>query len=424
MRWSLLSRCAGALVSVLATMAAVAQPAGGGSWPQFRGPERTGVSRETGLLKEWPAGGPALVWKTPGLGTGNSTPSVAGGRIFGMSYRGNEEFVWALEEATGKPVWSARIAAANFDIGRQAQDGSGGTPTVEGDRLYAVGMGGDVVCLQVSDGKLLWQKNLVKDFGGAVPRWGYAESPLVDGNKVIVTPGGREATLVALDRTTGDVIWKAPVPQGDGAGYSSAITAEVGGQRQYVQFLAGGVVGVAAQDGRFLWRYDAPANRTANCSTPIFQDNHVFAASGYNTGGGLAKLAAAPDGGMTATQVYFTRSMRNHHGGMVLVNGYLYGFDESNLTCLDFKTGEVKWFDRSVGKGSVTYADGHLYARSERGPVALVEANPERYVEKGRLDQPDRSGKTTWPYPVVANGRLYLRDHDTLLCYNVKAGGS
>jgi len=342
-----------------------------------------------------------------------------------MSNRGNDEIVWALNESNGKPVWSTRIAAANFQIGQQAQDGPGCTPTVTGDRLYVLGASGDLVCLQVSSGKPLWRKNLVKDFGGTVPRWGYSESPLVDGNRVIVTPGGRAATLVALDRMTGAVSWKAQVPQGDGAGYASAVAANLVGRRQYVQLLAGGVVGVAAADGRFLWRYDAPASRFGiNCSSPLVQGDHVFAAAGYNTGGGLAKLAAAPGGGISATQVYFTRNMRNHHGGMVLINGYLYGFDESNLTCIDFKTGAVKWFDRSVGKGSVTYADGRLYARSERGPVALVEATPTRYVEKGRFDQADRSGKTTWAYPVIANGRLYLRDHNNLLCYNVKAAGS
>lgn len=423
MQWSS-SRRAGSLVASLtlfAALAAAAQPAGG-SWPQFRGPQRDGVSRETGLLKQWPAGGPQLVWKASGLGTTNSAPSVAGGKIFGMSYRGQDEYVWALEEATGKPAWSSRIAPANYNVGRQAHDGPGCTPTVVGDHLYALGMSGDLVCMQVADGKLVWQKNLVKDFGGSVPRWGFAESPLVDGNKVVVTPGGREATLVALDRMTGDVIWKSAVPQGDAAHYSSAIIATADGKRQYIQFLSGGVVGVSDTDGRFLWRYAAPANRTANCSAPIFHDNHVFAASGYNTGGGLAKLAAGPDGGMTATEVYFTRSMRNHHGGMVLVDGHLYGFDESNLTCIEFKTGAVKWFNRSVGKGSVVYADGHLYARSERGPVALVEATPQGYVEKGRFDQPDYSGKTTWPYPVIANGKLYLRDQDNLLCFNVKAG--
>lgn len=205
---------------------------GDGAWPQFRGPDRTGVSKETGLLKQWPESGPLLLWKASGLGTGNSAPSVAGGRIFGMSYRGSDECVWALDEKSGKPGWNVRIAAANYEIGPQAQDGPGCTPTVVGDRLYALGASGDVVCLQVSDGKLFWQKNLVKDFGGTVPRWGYAESPLVDGNKVIVTPGGTDSALVALDRMTGAVIWKGKVPQGDGAAYASAITGKVGGNNR------------------------------------------------------------------------------------------------------------------------------------------------------------------------------------------------
>jgi outer membrane protein assembly factor BamB len=209
-----------------AAVAALAQGEGNAAWPQFRGPDRNGVSRETGLLKAWPAEGPALVWKATDLGGTNSAPSVAGGSVFGMSYRGADEFVWALEEATGKPLWSARIAPANYNIGRQAQDGPGCTPTVVGERLYALGMSGDLVCMQVSDGKLLWQKNLVRDFGGAVPRWGFAESPLVDGEKLIVTPGGAQATLVALNPASGEVIWKSPI--GDGAHYSSAIIAEVG----------------------------------------------------------------------------------------------------------------------------------------------------------------------------------------------------
>lgn len=391
-----------------------------GTWGQFRGPERNGISKETGLLKQWPAGGPAKLWKVSGIGTGNGAPSVIQGRIFGMSYRGDGEFVWALSEANGKAIWSTRIAAANFQIGPQAQDGPGCTPTVVGDKLYALGASGDLVCLQISDGKILWRKSLVKDFGGTVPQWGYAESPLIDGNRVIVTPGGSTATLVALDRMTGATIWKAAVPQGDGACYASAITATVNGQRQIIQFLAKGVVGVSADKGQFLWRFDAPANNFGiNCSAPIFSENQVFAASAYNNGGGLAKLSGTP-GAMTATEVYFTRNMRNHHGGMVLLEGYLYGFDESNLTCLDFKTGAVKWSNRSVGKGSVTYADGKIYARSERGPVALVDASPSAYVERGRFEQPDRSGKTTWPYPVIANGHLYLRDHDSLFCYRLK----
>jgi outer membrane protein assembly factor BamB len=402
-----------------AVVGAAAAPRGGGDWPQWRGPDRTGVSRETGLLKSWPAEGPRLLWKAQGLGGGHSTPSIARGRIFGMSYRGDDEYVWALEATAGKPVWSTRIASANYSIGPQAHAGSASTPTVDGDRLYTLGESGDLVCLQVADGKLLWQKSLVQEFGGSVPRWGYSESPLVDGDKVIATPGGSDATLVALNKRTGDVIWKAQVPGGNEAHYSSVIAADVNGQRQYIQFLGGGVVGIAAKDGKFLWRYENPANRVANISTPIYRDQHVFAASGYGTGGGLARLMAGPDG-TTATEVYFTKRMQNHHGGVVLVGDHLYGFDGSNLTCLNWKTGEVAWSDRSVGKGAVVAADGHLIARSERGPVALVEATPKGYVEKGRFDQPDRTREAAWAHPVIAGGRLYLRDQDLLLCYDVK----
>jgi outer membrane protein assembly factor BamB len=271
-------------------------------WPQWRGPDRTGVSKETGLIKSWPADGPRLVWKAEGLGGGYSTPSVHGGRIYGMSWKGEDEVVWAIDATDGKPIWSTRIANPYYRIGRQAHAGSTSTPTVDGDRLYALGVGGELVCLQVSDGKLVWQKNLVSDFGGSVPRWGYSESPLVDGNKVIATPGGRSATIVALNKGTGAVIWKAAVPEGDAAHNSSVIAADVDGKREYIAFLGGGVVGVAANDGKFLWRYDNPANDTANCSTPIYRDGHVFAASAYNTGGGLAKLSTT-ENGMTATEV-------------------------------------------------------------------------------------------------------------------------
>jgi outer membrane protein assembly factor BamB len=399
--------------------AAAAPPRVGSDWPQWRGPDRTGVSRETGLLKRWPAEGPRLLWKAGGLGGGPSTPTLARGRIFGMSYRGDDEFVWAIDAAAGKPIWSTRIAAANYETGRQAHAGSASSPAIDGDRLYTLGESGDLVCLQVADGKLVWQKNLVKEFGGEVPRWGYSESPLVDGDKVIITPGGGEAAIVALNKRTGGVIWKAQVPGGNEAHYSSVIAVDALGQRQYIQFLGGGVVGIAAKDGKLLWRYESPANRTANISTPIYRDQHVFAASGYNTGGGLAKLTTNASG-VTATEVYFTRRMQNHHGGMVLVGDHLYGFDGSNLTCLNWKTGEVAWSDRSVGKGSVAAADGHLYARGERGAVALVEATPKGYVEKGRFEQPERSREPAWAHPVIAGGRLYLRDQDILLCYDVK----
>ena len=389
-------------------------------WPQWRGPDRTGISRESGLLKSWPADGPKLAWKAMGIGQGHSAPAICKGRVYGMGLVGDDEVVWALDERTGKAIWHTRIAAGTELQASQGGNGPRATPTVDGDQIYTLGVSGDLLCLNSADGRLLWKKNLVNDFGGHVPAWGYSESPLVDGNRVIATPGGRNATMVALNKATGEVIWKSQVADGSNVAYSSSIVADVDGRKEYIQFLAGGVVGIAAQDGKLLWRYDAPANRQGiNCSTPIYRDHLVFAASAYGNGGGLARLATSA-GEVKAEEVYFTKQMQNHHGGVVLLGDYLYGFDNSNLTCIEFQTGKIMWTNRSVGKGSVTYADGFLYARSEQGPVALVEANPKEYVEKGRFDQPDRSRANSWPYPVVANGRLYLRDQDVLLCYDVK----
>jgi outer membrane protein assembly factor BamB len=309
--------------------------------------------------------------------------------------------------------------------GQQGGNGPRGTPTVDGTRLYVEGAGGTIACLEMATGKVVWSKSLVSDFGGAVPNWGFSESPLVDGEKVIFTPGGRGAALVAFNKQTGDVIWKSQVPGDDRAGYSSCIAAVIEGQRQYIQFTAVGVIGVAAKDGKFLWRYNNPGNRTGNISTPIYRDNIVFAATAYNTGAGAVRLAAA-GGGFSATEIYFTRSMMNHHGGLVLVGDCLYGFDNNTLRCLDFKTGDIKWSAPSVGKGSVVCAGGLLYARGENrtGSVAVIEATPTGYAEKGRFSQPDRTDKPAWAHPVVVGGRLYLRDQDLLLCYDVKGKGA
>ncbi|MBI3947244.1 MAG: PQQ-binding-like beta-propeller repeat protein [Armatimonadetes bacterium] len=392
-------------------------------WPQWRGPGRLGISAEKGLLKQWPEGGPRLAWSIKGLGEGYSTPAITGGRIYGMSYRGEAEVVWALREEGGKEVWSTRIAAANRRIG--VPDGSRCTPTVNGSRVYALGVSGDLACLDAGSGHVLWQKNLVSDFGGQIPDWGYSESPLVDGDRVVVTPGRTRATLVALNKANGTVIWQAQVPEsgrdGTRAQYASVVAGTAGGARQYVQFLRGGVVGVRASDGAFLWQYDRPANKTANCATPIFTDGYVFAASSYDTGGGLAQITGS-DGRFTAREVYFTPEMKNHHGGVILLNGYLYGAnDHKGLTCLDVRSGNMIWAAREAGKGSVTYADGCLYFRNESGPMILCAASPQGYQELGRFQQPYRSRKNAWPHPVIANGRLYLRDQDALLCYDVKA---
>ena len=259
-------------------------------WPQFRGPGRDGISKETGLLQEWPKEGPPLAWKAKGLGGGYSAPSVAGGRIFGMSYRGGDEVVWALDEKDHTEKWSKTIAPASKNIGSPGQEGPRCTPTVDGDLVYALGTAGDLVCLKVEDGSEVWHKNFKTDFGGRfMARWGYCESPLVDGDKLVCTPGSAQATVVALDKKTGDPVWKAQVADGNGAGYASPIVIESAGHRQYVHFLEGGLAGFDAATGKVLWRSSKGSNRVANCAMPVFSDDCVFAASAYNGGGALVR---------------------------------------------------------------------------------------------------------------------------------------
>src|SRR5574341_177853 len=399
-------------------------------WPQWQGPDRNAISKEKGLLKEWTKDGPPLAWKITGLGGGDSAPSIAAGRIFGMSNRGEDEVVWALSETDGKTLWVTRLGPAFPQQASQGKEGPGCTPTVDGERLYVIGLAGEVSCLQVRDGKIVWQRSMQRDFGGEVPTWSFRESPLVDGDKVICTPGGEDATLVALDKLTGKTIWKSQVPGSPGAAYSSAIAIDFAGQRQYVQLTAKALVGVAASAGEFLWRYDRPATRMGiNCSTPIYHDGRVFAASAYGAGGGLVKLSKDANGGVKAEEVYFSKKMQNHHGGMVVLDGCLYGANGGNeggfLVCLDFKTGNVLWdgrddAERRAPKGSVALADGRLYYRTEKGTMVLIEPSAKEYIERGRFEQPDRSKLPAWAHPVIANGKLYVRDQDLLLCYDVK----
>ena len=625
-------------------------------WPQWQGPDRNAISKETGLLQQWPEDGPPLAWKADELGGGYSAPSIASGRIFGMSNRGNDEVVWALAEKDGKELWATRLGPATTQGMRQGREGPGCTPTIDGDRLYVLGAGGALACLLARDGKVVWQKSLTGDFGGRLPTWRYNESPLVDGDKVICTPGASDAVLVALDKKTGELVWKgqlsedsgrseqtgggsrrrtsdgrnvgreegrtsretpepsgakpvmviaagskwkyldtgtAPGPDwttsrfkddawregpaqlgyGDGdektrlsddrenyptyyfrktfelkdpsklqplvlrlirddggvvyingrevvrdnmpsgslkhdtyasrtafvenefyvhdlpadrlvagsnviavevhqsssdssdvsfdlelrekipgdvvgaprgrgqggfgrrggggrgrgseAGYSSAIAIDFEGQLQYVQLTATTLAAFAATDGRLLWRYDRAANsRRINCSTPIYHDGLVFAASAYGNGGGAVKLTTARDG-VEAKEVYFTPRMQNHHGGMIVIDGCLYGSSGGNsggfLACLDFKTGDVLWRERRAPKGSLAMADGRLYLRVEDGTIILIDPNREKYVERGRFEQPNRTRSPAWAHPVIANGKLYVRDQNTLLCYDVKS---
>jgi len=398
-------------------------------WPQWRGPARNGTSQETGLLKQWPAEGPKLIWQVNDIGDGYSTPAIVGKRIYLMSNRGMEnEFVQALSTQDGKPVWTTRVGNVGNPNQNPPYPKARSTPTVDGDFIYALGSDGDIACLETKSGKIRWQKSIRKEFGGQPGEWAYAESPLVDGDVVVITPGGAEATIVALNKKTGAVIWKSAIPGGDPAGYASAIVVQGGGRKQYVQLLSKGIVGVDAKTGQFLWRYAEAAKGPAQYFTPVARDEYVYGGA-LGVGGGLVRLKL-DQGGVAAEQVYFTRGLPNGIGGAVLVGEYLYGTEVgATLVAAEFATGKVKWQDKSIGWSSIASADGLLFLHGTSGVVALVEATPEGYREKGRFTppaQPKHSQAGPFPegsfaYPVIANGRLYIRDLGTLWAYDIKA---
>jgi outer membrane protein assembly factor BamB len=297
-------------------------------------------------------------------------------------------------------------------------DGPRGTPTVDGNRVYAEGGNGDLTCLDAETGKTIWHVSLTRDFGGGVPGWGYSESPLIVDGLVIVTPGGKMGTLVALDKQSGAVVWSSGEVT-DGAHYSSPLVAEIHGVRQIVQFARSSVFGVSIKDGKFLWKYTNPANGTANCCSPIIDQNHVFASSSYGTGGGLARITQMDDT-FSADEVYFEKKLACHHGGIVKIGNWMYSNGGGPLICLDFMTGKIQWQNRSIGKGSIVAADGMLYLLSENHEVALVDASPGEYVEKGRFKIKSH-GRPSWAHPIVAGGRLYIRDQESLTAYDVRA---
>ena len=381
-------------------------------WPQWRGPRRDGVSAERGLLKTWPQSGPPLAWKATGAGQGYSSFAVAGGRLYTLGAREDREHVIAFDAASGKRLWDAPHGQR---FSNDRGDGPRGTPTVDGTRVYAFGASGDLTALDAASGKVAWTVNVIRDFGGQNITWGLSESPLIVGDRIIVSPGGPGSSVVALNKADGKLIWKT---EADRAGYSSAVLHELGGISEAIVFTGERALGVNIANGRVLWSYDRVANRVANIATPIVRGNDVFLSSDYGTGAALLRLTAA-GGGITAQEVYFTREMRNHHASSVLVGDHLYGFSSAILTAMRFDTGEVAWRDRSVGKGSLVHADDRLYLFSERGVVALAEASPEGYREHGRFSL-ETGSLPTWSHPVVSNGKLYLRDQDTIYAYDVR----
>jgi outer membrane protein assembly factor BamB len=408
------------LILLAACLCALTLPAAANDWPQWQGPDRTDVSKETGLLKSWPKDGPTQAWTNADLGIGYSAVAVVGDRIYTMGARDKKEYVLALDAKTGQQVWATEFAASQP---RDHGDGPRGTPTVDGNLLFALGDNGDLVCLDSEKGEKKWQVSLTsKEIGGGVPGWGYSESPLVDGDKVIVTPGGRHGTLAAFDKKNGSIIWQSK-DWTDGAQYSSAVVATIGGVRQYVQLTGDSVAGVAADDGRLLWKYKRKGS-TAIIPTPVVNDNFVYVTSGYGVGCNCIKINASGKD-FQVEEVYANKNMVNQHGGVLLLDGKLYGYsDGGGWVCQDFQKGDVVWADKKLGKGSLTCADGRLYCYSEdNGTVALAEASPAGWKETGRFTIPGKRPHAgwVWPHPVVANGRLYLRDQNQLFCYDVSA---
>ncbi len=384
-------------------------------WHQYGGPNRDNISLETGLLKAWPSGGPELKWTASGIGEGYSSVALADGKILTMGNRGNEEMTICLNAETGKEVWATATGSAY----REGQgNGPRATPTIDGDRVYVLGANGDLACLELASGKQVWSGNILKEYNANNITWGISESVLIDGPNLVCTPGGPGAAMVSMDKSSGKLNWKTTVQGNPPTGYSSILPIEFGGTRIYVNFVHTGLIAVDAKTGNLLWGNKSPANGTANCSSPVFDGDSVFAASGYGTGGTLIKMSGSRNK-ITVEEVYHTKDMKNHHGGMVLLDGHLYGADEAILKCIELKTGNVKWQDRSVGKGAVVYADGQIILRSENGPVAMFKATPAAYEETGRFE-PSRSNKPAWPHPVIADGCLYLRDMDQLQCYKMK----
>lgn len=397
-------------------LACVAPCAHASDWPQWRGPDRTDVSKETGLLKSWPAGGPKRVWLFENAGAGYAGPAIVAGKLFTMGTRDGGEILFALDADTGKELWQVKIG----DLFKESRgDGPRSTPTVDGDKVYAMNGLGNLVCASVADGKILWRQSM-SDLGGKRPNWGYTESPLVDGDQVVCTPGGAKGALAAFDKKTGKLIWQS-TEFTDVAHYVSMVAAEANGTPQYIQVTMQSIVGIAPKDGKVLWKSPWPG-RTAVIPTPIYHDGHVYVTSGYGVGCKLVKIGPNNE----VSTVYENKVMKNHHGGVVLVGDHVYGHADPGWVCQNFKTGEEVWSHRDFSKGAIACADGMLYCLEENsGTVALIEASPKGWQEHGRfkLDPQTKirsSQGRIWVHPVISNGKLYLRDQDLIYCYDIK----
>jgi outer membrane protein assembly factor BamB len=402
-----------AIVLLSLTASCVAEKTDAADWPQWRGLNRDGLAHETGLLATWPAGGPPILWKTTGFGQGWSSLAIAKGRVYTQGQRGDHQYVFAFDATTGRKLWETSTTSRYDREG--AHEGPRGTPTIDGNRLYAIAVDGTLACLDASTGKVIWSQNVVQKYGGKVIMWGISESPLIDGERVIVMPGGPDAAVVSLNKFTGALQWKAG---SDEASYSSLIVAEVGGVRQVLALTAKALISIKEDTGELLWRYTRVSEHTINIPTPLYHDGHVFVST-RDAGCALLKL-----GPRTMSEVYFNHDMKNHYGASILVGDILYGYSNSLLTAMEFKTGKVVWRQRTSGLGSLIYADGRLYTLGEDGVMSLVEATPQGYKEVSRFDVDIGERPAFCPFfalPAISDGKLYVRIRDNLICYDIKA---
>lgn len=397
-------------------------------WPTFRGIDRSGISPEKDLLKRWEASGPKLLWEAKGAGRGYSSAAIADGRVYTLgdgnsTAKDKDEYLTCYDDKNGRQIWMAKAGPA-WTSGQSSWQSSRSTPTVDGDLVYVITPAGKLICCKTADGAIAWSKDLKSDFAGKKKDgWGYSESPLIDGDQVVCTPGGPESTVVALNKNTGELIWKTARPDDVGAGHSSIVISQVGGKRVYVQNTGGGPIGIDAETGKLLWEYDMRPP-TAFIPSPIIQGDLVFTVAGYRLGGALLQQVPAADGSVEIREIYPAKvELGNKHGGVVLVDGNVYGGREDSNTvyCAELMTGKILWEKRGSGSNStsVIAADGHLYLRFANGTVAIAKIDPAGYSEISSFKTPGSGDRPSWAHPTIANGKLYLREGDSILCYKI-----
>ena len=383
-----------------------------GEWPQFLGPSRNGISSETGLAKSWTATGPKVMWRTP-LGDGYSSVAISKGHLYTLFSKGDDEFVICLGANSGKEIWRVRSDATFKDTNG---NGPRSTPAVHDDIVYALGGRGKLHALNVKNGKSLWQHDLKKEFNSVGPSdGGYASSPLVEGEMVLIEAGGAGGNaFVAFNKKSGQLIWKA---ESDIAGYSSPVVYTINGRRQIIFFSGDGAVAVAPESGKMLWRLPWKTEGNVNAALPLFvPPDKVFISSGYGVGATLLRLKNE-NGNPAFEEIWKTKSMQNIYPTSILQGNYLYGFSRSTLKCMEVNTAAEKWKQQGFGVGSLIYADGHLIVLSDKGKLALIEATPEAYKEKASAEILE--GRCI-SVPALANGRLYLRNTKELVCLDLR----